>query len=67
MKKLLRPTLILCMLLTFSLLACTAVFASTGGANEPTEYQKIVAYCAIGLIAFCYIYKFIRGKIKDKK
>lgn len=67
MKKLLRPALILSMLLILSLLACTAVFASTGGANEPTEYQKLVAYCAIGLIAFCYLYKFIRGKIKDKK
>lgn len=67
MKKLFRPAFILCMLLIFSLLACTTVFAETGASDEPTDFQKIVAYCAIGLIAFCYLYKFFRDKIINKK
>ncbi len=67
MKKLIRPAFILCIILIFSLLACTSVFAESGAADEPTEYQKFVAYCAIGLIAFCYLYKFLRNKFFNKE
>jgi len=51
-------------ILTFFAFTCVTAFAAAEGAtDEPTDYQKFVAYCAIGLIAFCFIYKFIRNKI----
>lgn len=51
-------------ILIFFAFTCVTAFAATEGVtDDPTDRQKFVAYCAIGLIAFCFIYKFIRDKI----